>query len=103
MIYLKVHSTDNGDMIAMCDEALIDKVLSKGEIVIDIKGYSSFYKGDKVDKETAVSRIRDLEHIYSANIVGTDSIDVALSARIIDRKGILFVGDVPYAHSYSMD
>ncbi|MGC8651629.1 MAG: DUF424 domain-containing protein [Candidatus Micrarchaeia archaeon] len=103
MIYIKVHNTDNGDIVAMCDEALIDRVLSEGDVVIDIKSYSSFYKGDKVDKDSAIDAISRLEHIYSANIVGTESIEAAISSKIIDKKGVLFVGGVPYAHSYSMD
>ena len=29
MIYVKKHRTENGDIIAMCDSELIDKVLRK--------------------------------------------------------------------------
>jgi len=103
MVYIKIHDTDNGSMVAMCDEQLIDKVLSEGDIVIDIKAYNSFYKGSKVSKPVAIDMVGKLDHIYSANVIGDESIEIALSLRIIDKKGIMRIGKVPYAHAYSMD
>ena len=38
MIYIKIHQAEEGDIIAACDESLIDKVLEEGEIYIDLKG-----------------------------------------------------------------
>ena len=103
MIYLKIHDTENGSMVAMCDEALIDKLLSDGEVVLDIKTYNSFYKGKKVTKDEAKSIVEQAEPIYSANVIGKESIEVAISLKIVEKSGVLWIKDVPYAHSYSMD
>ncbi|MEM0149436.1 MAG: DUF424 family protein [Candidatus Micrarchaeaceae archaeon] len=103
MVYIKVHDTENGSIIAMCDEQLIDKVLGEGDIVIDVKSYNSFYKGEKMNKNDAGKLISELDHVYSANIIGSESVDVAISSKLIDKKGVMWIGKVPYAHSYSMD
>ena len=57
MIYFKKHRTENGDIIAMCDSELIDKVLQEGVIELNIKDYSSFYKGELISEEQAKEMI----------------------------------------------
>ncbi|MGC8669668.1 MAG: DUF424 family protein [Candidatus Micrarchaeia archaeon] len=103
MVYIKIHDTENGIMLAMCDEHLIDKVIQEGDVIIDIKGYNSFYKGEKLSYDIAKKKVSELSDIYSANIIGDESIEIALSAKIISKKGISWVEKIPYAHSYSVD
>ncbi|MGC8495998.1 MAG: DUF424 domain-containing protein [Candidatus Micrarchaeia archaeon] len=103
MIYIKIHDTENGSMVAMCDDDLIEKVLEEGDIVIDIKSYSGFYRGSVVDAKKAQDMINELDKVASANVIGKESVEAALGCGIISKKGIMKVAKVPYAHSYSVE
>lgn len=101
MIYIKVHKTENGDIIAMCDSSLIDKVLVQGEVEINIRDYSEFYKGELVSEAKAKSMIKP-ERLYSANIIGNESVEVAIKSHIISRENVKRVEKVPYAHAFKL-
>lgn len=101
MIYIKVHSTENGDMIGMCDSTLIDKILHEGEIEINIKDYSDFYKGSLVDADKA-KRLLNPKTLYSANIIGKESVKVAIEAQIIRSDSVLKVNKIPYANAFKI-
>lgn len=99
MIYLKMHSTDNGAILAMCDSDLVGKVLEEGNIVIDLKNYSEFYVGSLTSKDDAKSSFQK-EAIYSANIVGKESVEVALAKGIVLKGNVKRIMDVPYANAF---
>ncbi|MCL4379289.1 MAG: DUF424 family protein [Candidatus Marsarchaeota archaeon] len=101
MIYVKVHNTENGKIIAMCDESLIGKVLEDGKLVMDLKAYSDFYNGSLITP----SQFPDMpaDEIVSANVVGEESVDVAIKHRIIGKGHVKMINGVPYAHAYAVD
>ncbi len=101
MIYIRVHRTDNGDMIAMCDSSLIDKVLKEGDVEINIKDYSDFYKGELVNEQKAVSML-DPKRLYSANIVGKESVEAAIKGEIILEDSVKRVNKTPYANAFKI-
>ncbi|MGC8648686.1 MAG: DUF424 family protein [Candidatus Micrarchaeia archaeon] len=99
MLFIKVHEIENSTIVAMCDEALINKILENNDIFIDINTYSSFYKGELVKEDKALEIIYKL-NINSANIIGKESINVALKANLIKKENIRFVNEIPYAQSF---
>ena len=101
MIYIKIQPTDNGLMVGMCDSTLIDKVLSEGDVEINIKDYSGFYKGELVDEKKAKSMLKP-EMIHSANIIGKESVEIGIKSKIILRKfcNLKKVKGVPYAYAF---
>ena len=101
MIYLKKHRTENGFIIAMCDSELIDKVLNEGVVEINIKDYSSFYKGDLVSGSKAKEQL-DPREVYSANVIGDESVDVAIASSIIEKSNVKTVKKVPYAQAFKV-
>ncbi len=101
LIYAKVHETPNGNILAMCDEELINKVIKEGAVVINIKDYSEFYKGELIDDKELDSMYK--QDIFSANIVGKRAVDLAVSNNIINREHIKIVEGIPYAHAYKVD
>ncbi|MCW6160405.1 MAG: DUF424 family protein [Candidatus Micrarchaeales archaeon] len=103
MIYIRIHNSDNGSVVAMCDKALIDRVLIEGEIVMDIKTYASFYNDKLVGKDEAKRMIGEADGIYSANIVGEEAVGIALEMKIIEAENILNIQKVPYAHAYRVE
>jgi len=101
MIYLKMHKTDKGDMIAMCDENLIGKVFNEGKAELDLKTYSDFYKGDLMKKDQIIKAI-GMAQLYSANIVGKESIDVLVEHGIIEKGSVKTIAKIPYVHIYNV-
>lgn len=101
MIYIKIHETDEGDIIAMCDESLIGKVLEENDMVLDLKDYSDFYVGDLSDPEEVY--IPEDKKFNSANIVGEESIKSAIKNKLIKEESIRNIMGVPYAHTYWMN
>lgn len=99
MIYAKVHDTENGKMIAMCDESLIDKTLEEGKLVIDIKGYADFYRGELVSADE-FDQMPEKGKIMSANIIGEESVGLAVGSGLIQEGHIKMINGIPYAHAY---
>lgn len=107
MIYIKIHDAEkgsvvSGSVIAMCDSPLVDKVLEEGSVYMDLKTYSTFYKGELVTKENAKTRIGHVENVYSANVVGAESVEVALEMHLIEKGNVKTVQKVPYAQAYNV-
>ena len=103
MIYLNIHQADEGVIIAMCDESLIGRTLEEGNVFIDLNAYASFYKGELVKAEKAKKTVAEYrEKMSSANIIGEESIGVALAADIIAKSNIAKVQKIPYAHAYAV-
>ena len=102
LIYIKYHNADDGVILAMCDSALIDKVLEEGDVYIDIKNYSEFYMGDLVDTGQAKALI-DKGSIKAANIIGNEAVDVAIDSDIIKQENVSKVNGIRYAHAYRVN
>ncbi len=102
MIYIKVHKTDNGPMLAMCDAELIDKAINDGRVCIDIRGYAEFYKGELVKAGLAKERIGGY-NVYSANVVGNESVKVAIESDVIKKENVKTVKGIRYANAYRVD
>jgi hypothetical protein len=102
MIYIKSHKTDEGLILAMCDESLIGSVLDDGKMFIDIKRYADFYVGELVDKAKAKELISP-EKISSVNVIGEEAIQVAISNSVISKDNVKSIKGVPYAQAYKVD
>lgn len=99
MIYIKIHPTENGPMLALCDSSLIEKILEEGELVINIRDYADFYKGTLIKPEELGKHI-DSNEVYSANIIGKESVKAAVNNKIIDKANVKTVSKVPYANAF---
>jgi len=101
MIYVKLHATENGHIVAMCDSSLINRVLSEGDIEINLKDYSDFYRGQLLSKDAVLNLVKK-EEVYSANIVGVESVEVALEKGIIEKGHVKKIEKVPYANAFRL-
>jgi len=95
-MYLKIHSTPNGDVVAICDAVLIGKILSQGKMRIDLEKYSGFYIGEKVEPESAIAALRAAPN---ANIVGEKSLAAAKTAGL-EVSGAIKIGGIPHLQLY---
>ena len=102
MIYVKTHRAGNGDVVAICDEGLIGRVLEDGDISIDLKSYADFYKGDLIPAKD-LSSVVIMETVASANVVGREAVKAAVETGIINKGNVKTVSGIPYAHAYRVD
>jgi len=95
-MFIKIHKSYR-DVVAICDNELLGKVFeeSNNKAILEIK--ESFYKGDEVNEEKALEII-DFHSKEDAtfNIVGKNSISLALKSGIISKDGIKKVKGIPF-------
>ncbi len=101
MIYVKLHESENGALLAMCDEKLIDRVLEEGNVYINIRDYSEFYKGELIGVGELRGRLP--EKLHSANVVGNEAVEAAVKHSIVKRENVKTVSGIRYAHAYRIE
>lgn len=99
MIYIKVHITPEGEIIAMCDSELLGRVYREGKTELDLTAYENFYKGDLVKEEVAEATPA-INDFYTANIVGARSVGIFLKKGIAHESDIKTVSGVPFVHLF---
>lgn len=93
MIFVKIHSTPAGKILAMCDEELIGKVFKEGEAVIDLEKYKGFYVGEKIKEEDASKILK--EELTSINAVGERSVKLLINNSLASKENIKKINGIP--------
>jgi hypothetical protein len=84
------------DVVAVCDKELIGKRFEEGKFQLDIK--ENFFKGREFSKQEVSEIMKDMKTEDSTfNIIGERSIQTALEAGIITKKGIGKIAGIPFA------
>ncbi len=96
-MYMKFHSCDGSTILALCDREHLGKVFREGELRLDLKTYSSFYKGELVTAEGARRALMDAD---SLNLVGKRSIALAAKLGLVSKAGVRTIGGVPHVQVY---
>lgn len=99
MIYLKVHAdllNPGNQIISLCDADLIGKRFEDGKRQLYVT--EQFYKGEVKTEEEI---IRILKYAQNINIVGKESISLALKAKIIDKNHVMKIKGIPHAQATS--
>jgi len=99
MMYLKIHESQRGRIVAVCDEELIGKVLKGDDVELDLDRYRSFYIGEKADDEQVRQALKRFD---SANLVGKDSIEVALAMGLAGKGDVTYIKKTPYMQIYKL-
>ncbi len=92
MILVKIHENKGSEIIAVCDSDLLGKKFTEGKLHIDVN--ENFYKGKEMPRK---SIIRILKACKNANIVGKESMKLALENSIIEETSIIRIKGVPIA------
>ena len=95
-MYLKVHETPAGEVVALCDAELIGRRLADGKRVLDLSKFSGFYEGERVGQEGAVAALRGAAN---ANLVGKKAVSAAAKAGL-DVSGAVEIAGVPHLQLY---
>lgn len=84
------------DVVAICDSELLGKKFEQGKFQLDLK--KSFFGGDEMNEEKTIEIMRDMEKEDATfNIIGEESINIALKAGIIKKEGIGKIDNIPFA------
>jgi hypothetical protein len=78
-------------MVNMCDVELIGKDVVDGELKININ--ESYYGKQIVDKDEAISLLKSASML---NLVGKETISLAIELGIGSESGVKIISDVPF-------
>lgn len=92
MIYVKVYRHGRETLVAACDSDIVGKTFRSKDLKIQVS--EGFYKGDKGGEEMLVNR---LEMATVANLVGRETMAIAVKHGFVDPDTILVIGGVPHA------
>lgn len=96
-MYLKIHQSARGDVVAACDEELLGKVLEDKDAFMDLARYRGFYEGEKAGEDGLE---KALGRFFSANLVGRGPVSVALRMGLAGKGDVRYIKKVPYIQIY---
>ena len=92
---VKIHSSYR-NVVAICDSDLIGKTLQEGKKYLFVN--PNFYQGEEKDEKQVLEIIeKGSAEDYTFNIVGEESVNLALKSGIIREEGISKIQGVPLA------
>jgi len=89
---VKKHRTAGGILVAICDENIFGKKFSEDGKMLDLS--ADFYKGEKMDGETA---LRVCKSAYIINSVGEKSVALLTKNKFVSEKNIIKIKGIPFA------
>ncbi|MBD3309784.1 DUF424 family protein [Candidatus Woesearchaeota archaeon] len=96
---VKIHKDEKGrTVIAVCDSNLLGKRIEEGNRQLDLT--SDFYKGQEKTKEETGDLMRNA---YIINIIGEESVKLAIDEGLIDKKHVIRIAGIPHAECISVD
>ncbi|MEK6821302.1 MAG: translation initiation factor eIF-1A [archaeon] len=96
-VVCKEHQNPHGSVLAIADETLIGKTLREGKIVFRVS--TTFYHGKRVTEKELSELFAQHENM---NIVGKESMRIAETHQIIEKKGIIWIEGEPHAQVYKL-
>ena len=86
-VYFKIHRKDKTEILAICDENLLGKVLFKDKIKMQVP--TEFYKGNPISKSDAYRLMRNYTNI---NIIGS-VIEFGIEKDQIKKDAVIWFND----------
>ena len=88
---VRISDYQKNTMVNMCDAELIGKDIVDGELKIHIN--DSYYGKQLVDKDEAISFLKSASIM---NLVGKETISLAIDLGIGSESGIKIISDIPF-------
>lgn len=97
-MFLKIHrSQELGDIVAVCDQELLNTTIRHGNLTVNIT--ETFY-GNIPATEDEVQKA--LKTAGNVNLIGERSVGIAIRMGFITRSGCIMIGNVPHAQIYRL-
>ncbi|MET1129094.1 MAG: DUF424 family protein [Thermoproteota archaeon] len=94
LVYMKIHSNEQGTVVAICDAELLGRTFSEGDVRLHVD--PNFYAGELVPLSYAIERAREAEIL---NLVGERVVSAAIEAGYVHPASVIKVEGVPHAQS----
>jgi len=91
-VYLKVHTKEDFETIACCDEELLNRVFKEGNLKMEIS--NRFFGGKLINLEDAILILKNASYF---NIVGEKIIKKAIESAVLSKEGVRFINGIPMA------
>ena len=91
-VYLKIHRHNDIETIACCDEDLLNKIFTEGDLRLEIG--STFFGGDLLAIDKAIEILREAAYF---NIVGENITNMAIVQKILPKEGVRKINNIPMA------
>ena len=88
---VRISDYQKNTMLNMCDAELIGKNVVDGELKIPIN--ENYYGNQLVDKDEAISLLKSASII---NLVGKETISLAIDLGIGSESGVKIISDIPF-------
>ena len=95
MMFLKVHRTPDGEIVAVCDRELLNTTLVHRDVEVRIT--EGFYGKNPASEEEVRAA---LAAASTANLFGRRSVELAIACGAVDRGCVVIVGGVPHAQVF---
>ena len=96
-MFIKIHKNTNAEVIAVCDENLIGKVIEDKNMKVVVS--ERFYKGEMKSNSEIIEILREAKNI---NLIGKETIDLAIKNGLINNKNIIKIKNIPHAQIFSI-
>ena len=93
----KIHKNEGKMILALCDSDISGKKFEDGNLVLDLT--SGFYNGKEVAKEKLKPY---LKNAFAINAVGKEAVQFLIDKKIIDKKNVKTVKNIPHAQTVKM-
>jgi len=91
---IKLHE---GNIVSLCDSDILGKTFEDDDITLDVS--ERFYKGQEMEDKEIVEVLKEAGNV---NIVGRQSVKLAMEAGIVKEEGVKKVQDVPFAMIFAV-
>lgn len=96
-MYLKIHRSGSGILVAVCDKDVLGKKLKHGNVNVEIS--EGFYKGDIVSEEQVMTALTNAK---TANLFGEKAVACAISCGAVDSECVVVIDGVQHAQIFHL-
>jgi hypothetical protein len=86
---LKERKTEQGLLVSVCDADVLGETFENGDVSLTVN--EGFYAGEDADEVGEDAVVESLSRAAIANLVGTECVEVAVEAGVIDAEQVLEV------------
>ena len=94
--HLRIESAQGETLVTICDEKLLGKRFTQGEMTLEVD--PSFYKGEEVSVDRCMEALKDAT---IANMVGS-IVEHAIEAGLVKIENVIELEKVPHAQIVRM-
>mgnify|MGYP006309298233 FL=1 len=92
---LRERETPEGLLVSVADTDCLGETYANGDVSLTVT--EEFYGGEEAEEADADAVVESLTRATVANLVGEESVGVAIEAGIVDEERVLEVGETLHA------